>query len=111
MTIGTWAVEIFLFALLLMAAPPLKQLWRGDWRPWEQAGPPWPGGNPPKPRWIRTWPVAYSALLCGTLTLPAAQFSTALGVILAAATLLAILLGIAIFCVGRPKGLVPPTLR
>jgi hypothetical protein len=110
-TIGTWTVETFLIALLLIAAAPLKRLWRGDWRPWEQTGPSWPAGNPPQRRWVRTWPVAYFALLSGTLVLPGAQLSTTLGVILAASTLLAILLGIAIFCVGRPQKLVPPTLR
>jgi hypothetical protein len=111
MTAGTWTAEIFLAALLLMAAQPLKRLWRGEWKPWQHTRPPWPLGYRPGKRWVRTWPVAYCALLLGVLTMPAAQLSAALGAVLGCLALLAILLGIAIFVASRPKKLIPPALR
>jgi hypothetical protein len=61
--------------------------------------------------WVKTWPVSFSAALLMLLTLPTAQWSTVLAVVLASLALLAILLGVLIYTLNRPKKLIPPALR
>lgn len=100
-----------LVVLLLLAAAPLRKLWRGEWQAWIKPQSYWPYGQQAWVRWVRTWPVWYAGMVILVLALPIANFSTAGGLLVGALWVVCVVLAGVIFLTGRPRALIPHPLR